>query len=136
MSDPNESVTVLVADDEVELTDLFDMWLSSHYNVRTAYDGEEALERMDDSVAVAFLDRRMPNRSGDEVANAIAENYPDTRIVFVSSERLTTLDADATFDAYLTKPVDQADLLDVAEMLISDRNEPRDSTNGDYELQH
>lgn len=136
MSDATESATVLVVDDEADLTDLFDIWLSSRYDVRTAYDGEQALERMDERVDVAFLDRQMPKRSGDEVAEIIAEEYPGTRIVFVSSEPLTSLDADAAFDAYLTKPVERADMLDVADMLIADGEQSQDSTDDGRELQH
>lgn len=135
MSDTCVVATVLVADDETNLTELFDMWLSAHYDVRTAYDGEEALERMSEDVVVSFLDRQMPKRSGGEVAAVIAEEYPDTRIVFVSGEPLTTLDTDVTFDAYLTKPIDRTDLLDVAEMLIPDGNKTSSSTSDGRELQ-
>lgn len=119
MRDRSRSETVLIADDEPDLTDLFEIWLATRYEVRTAYDGEQTLEQMDEDVSIVFLDRRMPETSGDEVAKRLAETYPETRIVFVTGESLLKC-TDAPFDAYLTKPVSRTTLLDVADRLITD----------------
>jgi DNA-binding response OmpR family regulator len=106
----DESLTVLVVDDETEIADLYTTWLDMNYEVRTAYGGEEALDKVDDAVDVVFLDRQMPDCSGDEVLEEIRDRELDCRVVMV-----TAVDPDfdiisMDFDDYLTKPVMRDDL--------------------------
>jgi len=106
----DEEITVLVVDDETEIADLYTTWLEMNYEVRTAYGGEEALEKVDEDVDVVFLDRQMPDYSGDEVLEEIRERGMDCRVVMV-----TAVDPDfdivsMDFDAYLTKPIMREDL--------------------------
>lgn len=110
--DPTE---ILVVDDESRLADLFAAWLELDWSVETAYDGETALEKMQDSVEVALLDRRMPGLSGDEVLDEIRGQGYDCRVVMV-----TAVDPDFDiismgFDDYLVKPVSKDELVDVVE---------------------
>jgi DNA-binding response OmpR family regulator len=110
--DPTE---ILVVDDESRLADLFAAWLELDWAVETAYDGETALEKMQDSVEVALLDRRMPGLSGDEVLDEIRAQGYDCRVVMV-----TAVDPDFDiismgFDDYLVKPVSKDELVDVVE---------------------
>jgi two-component system, OmpR family, response regulator AdeR len=101
----SDDPVVLVVDDEPELASLFAAWLDDEWTVRVAHDGDEALKRMDEEVAVVLLDRRMPGKSGDEVLEEIREAGYDCRVVMV-----TAIDPDFDiiemgFDDYLVKPV-------------------------------
>ena len=105
-----EDGTVLVVDDEEDIADLYAAWLEMNHEVRTAYNGEEALEKADETVDVVLLDRQMPDYSGDEVLERLRERDLDYRVVMV-----TAVDPDfdivsMAFDDYLTKPVTREDL--------------------------
>jgi len=114
----NERPTVLVIDDEQAIADLYADWLSVEYEVRTVYDGREALDALDDSVAVILLDRRMPGLSGDEVLAEVRRRGFDTRVAMVTA---VSPDFDVVamgFDDYLVKPVSGEELLDTVERLL------------------
>lgn len=55
------------------LADLYTAWLAADYNVRTAYDGEQALDTYNKTVDVVLLDRRLPIHSGNEVLEELRE---------------------------------------------------------------
>jgi DNA-binding response OmpR family regulator len=102
---------VLVVDDEVELNRVFANWLAESYDVGTAYDGREALDRIDERVDVVLLDRHMPRLDGDRVAAEIRARDLDCRVVMVTG---ISPDFDVLgigFDDYVVKPVDRAELL-------------------------
>jgi DNA-binding response OmpR family regulator len=107
--------TILVVDDEKDLTDLYAMWIDEQYDVITAYGGEEALEKMDGSVHIVLLDRRMPDLTGDVVLERIREQGYEARIVMVTAvdPGLDIIELD--FDDYLTKPVSRPKLNRVIE---------------------
>ncbi|PSQ47878.1 DNA-binding protein [Halobacteriales archaeon SW_6_65_15] len=87
------NATVLIVDDEKPITDAYAQWLEDDYTVRTAYSGSEALEKLDESVDVVLLDRRMPDLSGEIL--------------------------ELGFDAYLEKPVSEAtELHETVETLL------------------
>jgi DNA-binding response OmpR family regulator len=102
--------TVLVVDDEREVTDAYALRLRQRYgDVRTAYGGEEALAAMDDEVDVVLLDRRMPY-SGDRVLGEIREEGYDCRVIMVTAVDPGFGIVDMPFDDYLCKPIDREDL--------------------------
>jgi len=108
MSEP----TVLLADDEKDLADLFAVYLGDHYDTRVAYGGEEALEKLDSSVDVMLLDRRMPGYSGDQVLADVRKEGWDCPVIFISA---ITKDGDgrANADDYLEKPIDREELVEI-----------------------
>ena len=106
-------VDVLVVDDEARLADLFAAWLETEWSVETAYDGEEALEKMGDSVEVVLLDRRMPGLSGDEVLEKIRADGYDCRVVMVTAVDPDFDIIEMGFDDYLVKPVSKDELLGI-----------------------
>ena len=112
MSDEPE---VLVVDDEARLADLFAAWLGANRPVETAYDGEEALEKMTDSIEVVLLDRRMPGLSGDEVLEKIRERGYDSRVVMVTAVDPDFDIIEMGFDDYLVKPVSKDELEEIVE---------------------
>lgn len=118
--------TVLLVDDETNITALFEAWLEDRYEVRTANSGAEALEQVDETVDVALLDRRMPTVSGDELLTEIRERGYGVRVAMV-----TAIDPDFDvlemgFDDYLTKPVSREDLEAVVEDLLERKHYDQD----------
>lgn len=102
------------------LVDLYATWLGDDFDVVRAECGAEALDRCSD-VDVAFLDRHMPNVSGDEVlAELPAPSGP--HVAFVSAATPDPGVVDSGVDAYLTKPVSRGDLLDAARALVVRRD--------------
>ncbi|WP_136715296.1 response regulator [Halorientalis salina] len=113
--------TVLIADDERPLADLYTDYLAEDYEVLTAYGGEEALEYLDEAAAridVALLDRRMPDVSGDKVLARINDSDEDCRVAMVTAVNPGFDLIDMGCDEYLIKPVSRDDLLDVVERLL------------------
>nr|WP_206043428.1 HalX domain-containing protein [Haloarcula rubripromontorii] len=119
MRGETEEATVLVVDDEQDIADLYSTWLQTAHDVRTAHSGTEALQLADASVDVVFLDRQMPEMSGDEVLDAIAQQGIDPAVVMVTAVDPDFDIVEMPFDEYLTKPVTREELLDtVSEMLV------------------
>jgi two-component system response regulator AdeR len=113
------TATVLVVDDEPTSTDVYARVLEKQHTVRKAYSGEEALEKIDESVDVVLLDRRMPEMSGDEVLAAMQRRKLDCRVAMV-----TAVDPDFDivgmgFDDYVVKPLDRDDLLAIVDRLLT-----------------
>jgi DNA-binding response OmpR family regulator len=108
---------ILVVDDESRLADLFAAWLQADWRVDTAYDGEEALEKMADSVEIVLLDRRMPGLSGDEVLQRIRSEGYDSRVVMVTAVDPDFDIIEMGFDDYLVKPVSKDDLVDIVDRI-------------------
>jgi DNA-binding response OmpR family regulator len=118
-SDETAGATVLVVDDEQDIADLYSTWLMTTHDVRTAHSGTEALQLVNESVDVVFLDRQMPDMTGDEVLASIAEQGIDPAVVMVTAVDPDFEIVEMPFDEYLTKPVNREDLLEtVSEMLV------------------
>lgn len=113
---------VLVVDDDADARDLYANQLDGQYSVLTAASGEDALEAIDERVAVVLLDRRMPGLSGDEVLQMIRDRNHQCRIVMVTGVSPAVDILDLPFDDYLVKPVSGGQLNEtVSRMLV--RNE-------------
>ncbi|ELY44420.1 HalX domain-containing protein [Natronorubrum sulfidifaciens] len=109
----SETLEILVVDDEARLADLFAAWLETEWVVDTAYDGDAALEKMDDSVEVVLLDRRMPGLSGDQVLTKIRDTGYDSRVVMVTAVDPDFDIIEMGFDDYLVKPVSKDELIEI-----------------------
>ena len=110
--------TVLVADDDRRLAEMHAEWLDREYDVRIAYDGDEAIRALDADIDVAVLDRRMPGRSGDTLVDWIRDNHLDCRIVILTSTSPDTDIVDLGFDEYLTKPTKRSEVLDIVDTVL------------------
>lgn len=121
----SEDVVVLVVEDELDLVQTYRANLEEEYDVRTATDGEEGLEKLDGTVDVVLLDRRMPGMSGDEVLDAIRSRGVDCRVVMVTAVDPDTDLLHMDFDEYLVKPVTGAELRDAVERMLA-RNDLED----------
>ena len=117
MSDTG-TATILLVDDEPNLVDLYETFLSGEYDIRTATGGEEALEVVDESVDVVLLDRRMPGVTGDEVLEEIRARSLNVRTAMLTAVEPDTDIIDMPFDDYRVKPVDRSDLIATVELLL------------------
>lgn len=112
-----DDIVVLIVDDNSELADVYAQFLSDTYTVKTAYGGEEALERLDDSVDVVLLDRRMPDLSGEAVLSTIRERRVDCQVALVTSMEMDYDSLPLGFDDYVQKPASKATLRTLVESL-------------------
>jgi len=109
--------TVLVVDDESDVADAYAAQLEDHYDVRTAYSGEAALQDLDTGVDVVLLDRRMQDVSGDEVLGEVRDRGLDTRVAMVTAVDPDFDIIEMPFDDYVIKPVVKHDLIATIERL-------------------
>ncbi len=111
--------TILIVDDESAVTDVYAAHLKDEYDVRTAYDGSEAVEKLDEEIDAVLLDRRMPGMSGDEVLEHIREEGYDCRVAMVTAVDPDFDILDMGFDDYVVKPVSRDDLYETVDRLLT-----------------
>src|SRR6516165_2516506 len=109
---------ILIADDNPQGVELLEAYLADgNYDIRTAADGEETLQRVADwRPDLILLDIMMPKISGFEVCKRLRAN-PATRDTAVLM--ITALDqpsdveraVEAGTDDFLTKPINKVELL-------------------------
>jgi len=115
----SDQPTVVVVDDERDLADLFSSQITSKYSVRTVYDGQSALETIDNDVDVVLLDRRMPTLSGNDVLEGIrAEGY-ECKVIMITAVDPDFDIIDMPFDDYLCKPINKQTLLDAIDQQLT-----------------
>lgn len=106
---------ILVVDDEPQITRVMRTTLSGQgYSVRTAGDGDEALEVMRGWMPdLVISDLSMPNLSGLELCRAIrAKSAVPIIVLSVRGDEKAKVDAlDAGADDYVTKPFNMNELL-------------------------
>ena len=109
---------VLVVDDsKTELMYISDMLHKQGLQVRTAENGEEAMKRLaEDKPDLILMDVVMPGQNGFQLTRAISRDplYADVPIIMCTSKNQET---DRVWGMrqgardYITKPVDQAELM-------------------------
>lgn len=107
---------ILLAEDERDLSKAVARVLEySRYDVEKAYDGEEALEKLQDNHYDALiLDVMMPKKNGFEVLKEIRKEGNDIPVLILTArseldDKVMGLDYGA--DDYLTKPFQVKELL-------------------------
>lgn len=103
-------MNILVADDELSMLKIIEAYLKKEkFNVLTASDGEEALERFyENKIDLAILDWMMPNIDGIEVCKQIKEKS-DTKVMMLTAKGQVDDEIDALnigADDYIKKPFD------------------------------
>lgn len=111
-----EKPTILIVDDEQDLADLYAMWLKD-YMTLTAYNGQTALDHMNEDIDIVLLDRNMPDMSGDEVLEQLREDGHDCWVVMVTAVDPDVDIAAMGFDDYCTKPMTKPKLNRVVETI-------------------
>lgn len=114
----SSAAKILIADDNTHGVELLEAYLSNtDWQIRTAMNGEEALKSIQDWLPdVVLLDVMMPRLSGFEVCKRLRS---DTRTHGIGVIMITALDqtsdidraVEAGTDDFLTKPINQAELL-------------------------
>jgi DNA-binding response OmpR family regulator len=116
---PGDLPTVLVVDDEPDVADAYAAQLEHEYHVKTAYSGEEALEKLTAETDIVLLDRRMPGVSGDDVLTEIRQMGIDCRVAMVTAVDPDFDIIEMPFDDYVIKPVSRDNLFDTIERLLN-----------------
>ncbi|RGX07467.1 response regulator transcription factor [Paraclostridium sordellii] len=103
-------MNILVADDELSMLKIIEAYLKKEkFNVLTASDGEEALEKFyENKIDLAILDWMMPNIDGIEVCKRIKEKS-DTKVMMLTAKGQVDDEIDALnigADDYMKKPFD------------------------------
>lgn len=111
---------VVIVDDERDIADIYAKNLDGSYETSVAYGGEEALDVIDEGVDAVLLDRRMPDKSGDEVLAEIRERGLDCAVIMVTAVDPDLNILDMEFDDYLSKPVDEETLTSTLERHVDD----------------
>src|ERR1039457_3599560 len=110
-----ERRNILVVDDEPQITRVLKTTLSSHgYAIRTASDGDEALQVMKEwTPDLLITDLRMPHMNGLELCRHVrAKSALPIIVLSVKGEEKIKVDAlDAGADDYVTKPFSVNELL-------------------------
>lgn len=110
------TIRVLIVDDEAFLADAIATGLTrAGMQTSTAYDGYEALERIDELPPdVVVLDRDLPGVHGDVVCRRVVDSHPATRVIMLTAsgtldDRLQGFGLGA--DDYLAKPFEMPELV-------------------------
>ncbi|GAK53670.1 response regulator receiver modulated diguanylate cyclase [Candidatus Moduliflexus flocculans] len=121
-----EKVHVLVVDDYAENVELLkELLVTSGYEVTTAYDGDEALKKVDKRKPdLILLDIMMPKMDGYQVCEAL-RNKDETKeipIIFVTAKTEVKDWTHAIFNvgvnSYITKPINPKKLLDKVKSVL------------------
>jgi two-component system alkaline phosphatase synthesis response regulator PhoP len=110
------STKILVVDDEYNIVELVKYNLeNSGYEVKEAYDGEEALDMISmERFDLIILDLMLPKIDGIEVCKRLKREEPYIPIIMLtakSSEADKVLGLDIGADDYITKPFSIRELL-------------------------
>lgn len=106
---------ILVVDDESSIRNLIRMQLEMEgYEVLTAADGREALERWNEQPDVLILDVMLPDTDGYELLRLFREKERDIPVLMLTAksqmnDKLLGLQLGA--DDYVTKPFNYAELI-------------------------
>ncbi len=115
MDEVRKMKKILVVDDEKPISDIVKFNLTKEgYEVYTAYDGEEALEKVEEvEPDLILLDLMLPKMDGLEVAREVRKNH-DMPIIMVTakdSEIDKVLGLELGADDYVTKPFSNRELV-------------------------
>ncbi|OUJ18576.1 Rec domain [Methanonatronarchaeum thermophilum] len=105
---------VLIIEDNPDELELFEEILKDQYQVTTAGDGEEGLQKISPETDLVLLDRMMPGIDGGEVLKKIRKNK-NPEISQTPVILLTALDPDLDiiemeFNDYINKPISPKNL--------------------------
>ena len=78
--------SILIADDDIEVVAMLqDFFIDKNYNVITAYDGKEALNKIyAHRPDILLLDLKMPEMDGEEILRHIEEKEIDICIIIIT----------------------------------------------------
>ncbi len=115
---------VLIVDDEVAIVELMGLYLKSDYEILTAYNGQEALDKVkSDKPDIILLDVMMPDMNGYEVCRILKTSVetqflPVIMVTALSGkdDRIKGIEVGA--DEFLGKPVNRLELVTRVKSLL------------------
>jgi DNA-binding NtrC family response regulator len=117
--------SILVVDDEDALRTVLSGELANEgYEVRTAGDGDEAINELEKALFdLVLLDIKMPRINGFEVLKFIKEKQPKTKVVMLTgfADLKNAIESKKLgADDFVSKPYDLVDLLTTIERVLSE----------------
>jgi DNA-binding NtrC family response regulator len=128
------SARILVVDDEeIVIRSCLRILDGSGYQIETAHDGREALQRVDQNpYDILILDIMMPNVGGLEVLRRVKESHPDIDVIMITG--LSQIDTAVqamklgAFD-YISKPFEPDELKLVVQRALERRELMQENLN-------
>lgn len=122
---------ILIVDDEFDLTSTFSLLFELNgFETVTANNGRHALEMMKQRIPDIILsDCMMPVMSGVELSQQLRINPATAKIPIVLMSAIPQHQnlIDMTFNAFIQKPFQFKNLLDITLRILSSRDEERNS---------
>jgi DNA-binding response OmpR family regulator len=109
---------VLIIEDDQDVAEAYATMLRDTYDVTVVNSGEAAIERLDSSVDVVLLDRRLPDITGDEVLDRMDREQLGCRVVMVTAVDPDLDIVEMEFDEYLVKPVSNESITAAVEQML------------------
>ena len=118
------SKTILLADDSVTIQKVIELtFMDQDWEVVSVSNGDDAVSKVDEGVGdLVIADVHMPGASGFEVARRSKDQNPDVPVLLLvgTFEPFEESDYEASgADAYLKKPFDSQELLELVEELAA-----------------
>ncbi|MDI6618905.1 MAG: response regulator transcription factor [Clostridiales bacterium] len=105
---------ILIVDDDVNISELLKMYIEKEgYKCVQAYNGREAIEKMDDTIELVILDIMLPIMNGWDVLKEIRKKY-DTPVIMLTAKGETfdkVLGLELGADDYIVKPFEPKELM-------------------------
>jgi len=115
--------TVLVVDDEEIIRDFLFEVLNDDFEVSTASDGDEAIDKLkEQSYDLVITDLKMPRVSGDEVVRFAKQSDPEAKVIVItgySSLYSVSKSANHGASAFLSKPFSIKELMQTVSDCLS-----------------
>ncbi len=127
MIETDEQLRLLLVDDETDILNLLGSYFErKNISYRTARDGIEALERMEEApVTVVITDLHMPRMDGMQLIRKIKERWPDTDIITITGYKNNFSYTDvinAGASDFISKPFNFDELEAKLNRIIRERN--------------
>ena len=123
-----DGLKILVVDDEKHITDISSHCLrSAGWEVVTAATAEEGLDKLqaDPSLAIVFMDLRLPGMSGLEALKAIRQKHSPVEVVMITAQGTLEGAVEAMQEGaadYIQKPFEKSRLLASVDRLLKVKN--------------
>ena len=81
---------ILIAEDNEEIQNIYDIWLNDHYDKTQVYNGQEAIEKyLEYKPDLTLMDINMPVLRGDKAITRIFEHDSNANIIAVTAYNYT-----------------------------------------------
>ena len=113
-----DDATVLIVEDEPGLAELFEIWLSSDFDVDTVTNGSAALDALNAVPDVIVLDWRIPDVPGEKILEEVKDRNLDSQVAIVTGMDPTVAGIDNSVPTVLRKPIQQDELIGAVHELL------------------